>query len=212
MGERGRLTLRVLRGAALTVVGFALPTAGVWLGVRTGLWDLAVIMSTLGGFCLITGPVWHAPTQPRKAQAAVALLALGVPVLPAYCLTLKEDLAFGDLTRYGTTAVCQVRSATVGKVDEEVTSSGAPVRDYVLACPGGQVEHSSTSSPSADRTLKIHYDPEWRTTAVMTDWDYRDHADRQRVLPWYLAGLVAATGLSWALAARSPDRPRRRHP
>ncbi|WP_431899580.1 hypothetical protein [Nonomuraea sp. bgisy101] len=49
MGERGHLALRVLRGVALTVAGFALPTAGVWLGHHTGMWGLGVSMCTLGG-------------------------------------------------------------------------------------------------------------------------------------------------------------------
>ncbi|MFD1930946.1 hypothetical protein ACFSKW_05585 [Nonomuraea mangrovi] len=37
----------------------------------------------------------------------------------------------------------------------------------------------------------------------MTDWEYYHRTQRLPVLPWFLAGLVAVTVLSWALAVAS---------
>lgn len=206
MNERGHPALRVLGGATLTLAGFALPTAGVWLGHHTGMWGLGVTMCALGGVFLIAGPVLHAATREGKARAAVALLALGMPLLLLYCGMLRDELAFGDLTRYGTSAVCPVVSAKA--ITDEADATGATTYDYKLACPGGEIELRDATLTAPGTTKEVRYDPAGRTSAVMTGWEYDHHTQKLPVMQWVLAGLVAATALSWALAVAS-SRPGR---
>ncbi|GAA2664982.1 hypothetical protein [Nonomuraea recticatena] len=206
MNERGHPALRVLRGVALTLAGFALPAGGMWLGHHTGMWGLGVTMCVLGGVFLIAGPVLHAANREARAKAGVALLALGMPLLLLSCGMLKDELAFGDLTRYGTTAVCPVVSARA--IGDESDATGATTYDYKLACPGGEIELVDDALTAPGTTKEVRYDPAGRTSAVMTGWDYYHHTQKLPMMPWVLAGLVAATALSWALAIVSA-RPRR---
>ncbi|MEU7004558.1 hypothetical protein [Nonomuraea sp. NPDC046570] len=207
MGDRRSLVVPVLRGAALTAAGLLLPTVGVWQGVRTGQWTLGVTLCVLGALSLATGPIWQAADKARRTQVVVALLALAAPLLPGYCGTLADQISFEDLSRYGTTVTCQVRgmsSETIQAGDSgpnEITTY-----DYALACPTGALSHRTTVTATAGRTLELRLDPQGRTTAVLTTWEYEDYAQKQRLMPWFLAGLLVAVAVAWTFALLPPRR------